>query len=1325
MGLFQQSSTTDQVRKPLQPRSYSDQRLRVFISSLPQELSAEQMAAFNAIRDLRLRPLAFEEEPLSFLQKEVYRASIEQSHIYVGLFWESYGSIVSGQTSSELEETFLLSSTKPRLIYVKESLRGRDPLLEQFLGRVQRAESYCYRFFSTLEELIELIKNDIMQLLSETFGLETHPKVSENIVLPDYLQSLHSEMEQSGFVERGAFLQMIQEKLMVNTKMLLVGDPGIGKTYLLGLLGKGINAIYISLRNKTTQQVCAYLANHLTQRRNQRAQNLFSEDEARSTLQQELANSRAILLIDDTDSNPSVAQMLFGLEFFGCHALFSTCSPHIGRTHQIEKIQVPPLISEEVVTFLHLHNIDLPPGEFQKLMTASQGNPLYLFYFRQRHISPLPKNLEMYQQALWERLLPLQQEALAFLAYSLKPLSVANLHNLLTASQPQRTMMETKALLSSAVPFIHQREETYHFFHPRFSEHIRIELAHDGLSFHYHRLLGEYAMKEQQTVSAAYHFFHADDARMKDYLLPAAKIVLVQGNYLLTEQLLLKSLLFPCESTPEEIDDLDIYRPYEQCLSQLLRQIEQSHPRYRDVLIYQQRLQENIEKARSYGDTETRMAERAEILALLNELTLALFNQPFSNLYQEDDIEQNLSMKEKDSKKYHQEAMVRYLLAQVYLELGRYKDARREADLSIGLFKEVDEEGWKIIVEQWSYLLLLEEGKAEEAIEALEHALKVNILQDTYTIAILEMNLAYAYLQISRFRTGAEAAKRAFSLFKQLGDDRGVYTSLATLAGHIGQLGAYSLQKKYAEQIIRVATDQHWLRLRAVGLNVLAGALRNLGDPSTAQMCLEECIRISQEIGSVETEVLNIINLGNAFRDQNRETQAEQAYTEALTKARQFHLSKHEAHALELLAETKFLQNSYEEALQLGLKALEIQQALNDHLRIAVTQSKLARCSLQLERSTQAAIYHEGSGMHYEIAELWSEAAYHYGQAAGLWNVLMEKERSWSCVYHQVICSFRCENVNEAETVIKRLSPDERDEKAGEWYLQGLQLFLQQKNPVALTSLLYNFSAYCKFTTNAVQKRVFKQGLESIVTALEEKNSSRVLNALAIGIEQANQELLSSFDGEALARNIANTIDHLYYRHENNHENNEETDIWTIGFDWAKPLLLQIICPSNDLVARRLATALALILLANQQQLEDVIIEYGGNQETDFTFYVFAQNDLPYISPDDFRGTRGDAPLSAVIITDQNPHDNQPSLTALVLHEDYKQMHNWAIQPWNKAFVWILMLAHNIFVAHCTHQNYETAPGLAKKGSAFCHKVLDAEQPSEDIQDFLFDEKDF
>jgi len=147
-----------------------DQRLRVFVSSALRELEPERAAAREAITHLRLTPVLFELGARPHPPRELYRAYVEQSHVFIGIYWQSYGWVPPGGAVSGLEDEFRLAGAKPRLIYIRRPASDREPRLDALLKEIKRDEQVTYRYFSTAEELRELIENDLAVLLTERFG---------------------------------------------------------------------------------------------------------------------------------------------------------------------------------------------------------------------------------------------------------------------------------------------------------------------------------------------------------------------------------------------------------------------------------------------------------------------------------------------------------------------------------------------------------------------------------------------------------------------------------------------------------------------------------------------------------------------------------------------------------------------------------------------------------------------------------------------------------------------------------------------------------------------------------------------------------------------------------------------------------------------------------------------------------------------------------------------------------------------------------------------------------------------------------------------------
>jgi predicted ATPase len=144
-----------------------DQRLRVFVSSTLEELAAERRAVERAVAALRLTPVMFELGARPHPPRELYRAYLAQSDVFVGLYWQRYGWIAPGMEISGLEDEFDLAGGRPRLLYVKTPAPERDPRLAELLRRI--GEQASYRHFRTAAELGRLVRDDVAVLLSERF----------------------------------------------------------------------------------------------------------------------------------------------------------------------------------------------------------------------------------------------------------------------------------------------------------------------------------------------------------------------------------------------------------------------------------------------------------------------------------------------------------------------------------------------------------------------------------------------------------------------------------------------------------------------------------------------------------------------------------------------------------------------------------------------------------------------------------------------------------------------------------------------------------------------------------------------------------------------------------------------------------------------------------------------------------------------------------------------------------------------------------------------------------------------------------------------------
>jgi tetratricopeptide (TPR) repeat protein len=1157
------------------------------------------MTVKKAVKSLNLHPVMFEEGARPYPPRAVYRSYVEQSHIYVGIFSESYGWVAPDMDISGIEDEFNLSSHIRRLVYIKQTTHARDPRLEELLKRIEKEQKVCYRRFSNADDLAELVKDDIIQLLSESFQLAIHPLTNGAPPPPSYLDDLRRNMQISGVIERKELNAKLRQELARNPFLVVTGEPGIGKTYTLGAVGGDLNAVYISLRNKTTQYAFSHLANHLSVRGNRTPENLPSEADARTALQEELANSAATLIIDDADQNQTVLRALLNLDRYNCRLVIVARDATAQIYEGIPSFHVDGFSRDEIDRFLSLHSVSLSSGEVAQLVSTSRGNPLYLYYFVQRRLSPFPAGLAEYQTALWRSLTPLQQQAMSFVAYSHIPPNALHLHELMETQKSACLVSETEQILGSLGPLLRLVNKHFEVFHPYFAEHIRSVSDSDGSSTLYHRVLGEFSAAKTWPAAAAFHFISCGDPRSRRYLVSGAEDAILQGDWPLAEDLLGRALT---------------------------------------------------------------------------------------------------SIQTKGGGK-HREAYVRSLLAQIYVEVGRREDARNESDESVRLFREAGDSEWAQNIEIWSATLLIDEGKACEAVAILERAVGSYKGKDSPQEAVAHLNLSLTYLKVSRFQEGARAAEHALKLFTELEDEGGIRASLINLGACIGALGHLDLQEKYAKKILEEASKRQLWRLKCAGLNHLASVQRQRKDPAAAQASIEECIAIARRFGSVEIEALNSANLGNALRDQKKYELAEKAYVESLTLARQHKLRRLEGHALELIGTLRCGTGLFAEAVQFGRDALAIHIETGEPLRIASTYEDLGEAYEKLGQIREAATCKESSGDHYKTANLWKYAGYRYGEASLLFCSIDETQHALECASQSIKCMASAADSDAGRRLVASLADSQPRAHFGKYYIGLLSMVLRDSS-FPLVHLVESLIAHCKRASDAAEKAYAVHGINLLIQGAVNSADARLLNALALGFEQADETICSAKELDTFEERVCESLQHLYFR-----SLPDKSRVWIVGLPWKNPIVAEILVPDEVSIARRMAIALALILLGNKDALEAAISTHGGNQEIGFSLMIATQTgvkkefelDLP---------KRDHADEFPADFTASNVPWGQPQPpTMLILRDNYGDEADCARKPGNKAFLGIILNLLGIMVSHCVHQRGDV-PSIRKEIVSISETIL-------------------
>ena len=207
-----------------------DQRLRVFVSSTLGELANERDAVREAIESLRLTPVMFELGARPHPPRALYRAYLEQSDVFIGVYWEQYGWVAPSESVSGLEDEYNLAGDRPKLVYIKAPAPKREPRLATLIARIEADDEASYRPFASPGDLRGLVADDLAVLLTERFAASaTQPHEAAHRELAGRLPRPLTRL----IGREGDVASVVELLGNPETRMLtILGTGGVGKTRL-------------------------------------------------------------------------------------------------------------------------------------------------------------------------------------------------------------------------------------------------------------------------------------------------------------------------------------------------------------------------------------------------------------------------------------------------------------------------------------------------------------------------------------------------------------------------------------------------------------------------------------------------------------------------------------------------------------------------------------------------------------------------------------------------------------------------------------------------------------------------------------------------------------------------------------------------------------------------------------------------------------------------------------------------------------------------------------------------------------------------------------
>jgi len=351
-----------------------DYRLRVFISSTLKEVADEREAARQAILNLRLVPVMFESGARSHPSHELYRSYLSQSHIFIGIYWQSYGWVPEGEQISGLEDELILSSNMPRLIYIKDPKAEREPALKSMLTRIKGEDTISYKYFLNAGELKELIENDLALLLTEHFESAR----GEHAPAESHDHPTNVPIPRNPLIGRELELALAKEMLLRQDigMITLIGPGGTGKSRLglqiaLDNIGHFHDGVYLVRLTPVRDPalVISTIADTLGIRETNDASSLLGK------LKDYLRDKEMLLLLDNFEQVLEAAPKIVELIETSPKLRLVVTSRAPLRVRGEKELFVPPLA------------VPLPNGNYD-LQKMSQYAAVQLFIQRARSIKP-------------------------------------------------------------------------------------------------------------------------------------------------------------------------------------------------------------------------------------------------------------------------------------------------------------------------------------------------------------------------------------------------------------------------------------------------------------------------------------------------------------------------------------------------------------------------------------------------------------------------------------------------------------------------------------------------------------------------------------------------------------------------------------------------------------------------------------------------------------------------------------------------------------------------------------------------------------------------
>jgi tetratricopeptide (TPR) repeat protein len=444
-------------------------RLKVFVSSTIRECAPERAIAREAIRSLNHEPILFEDiGARPHPPRELYRARLEDSQVFVGIYRESYGWVAPDMEISGIEDEFCLASARAmdRLVYVFANPASRDPQLQGLIDRAMNA-GITVAFYSDPAELRDRIRDDLTAVVSSRYveqAVVEDEVVGARELLDSLLPNPHHRFRR---LKVEAALRTTLDEV---GRLTVSGPLGAGKTVLLAQLASEHDWIFVDGRGLTRIDALARATNAVRARLGQHRLTFSTEQSAKLALSRAWRSLDGEVLAVDAAPDPEV---FWDLPASQSRLVLTTRRPM--EVPAPQRFNVPVLSREEIGAWITALRGKAPePGELIPLLDQSGGNPLFLRFYALGEPHEVDLSLRDLEIRALQALSPRAREVVTYLALAGTRLSLPDLQHLLEVGAGPEVVIE---LINEASVLLRQHRDGVELVHehPRQSllEHLR------------------------------------------------------------------------------------------------------------------------------------------------------------------------------------------------------------------------------------------------------------------------------------------------------------------------------------------------------------------------------------------------------------------------------------------------------------------------------------------------------------------------------------------------------------------------------------------------------------------------------------------------------------------------------------------------------------------------------------------------------------------------------------------------------------------------------------------------------------------------------------